>query len=335
MRYITRNCIRPNAILAQAVLGPGGELLLSAGVRMKSSYIKRMERLGIPGAYVNDPLSEDLTIVNALSDELKAQAIQGITAAYSQVIKNPGTTPGGGAVLMKTARQIVDEILAHGDVMLNLFDMKVYDSYTFFHSVSVTVLSVVIGIGMGLSRLMLVNTAYAALLHDIGKTQISQEIINKPAALTFAEYEIMKQHAKNGYEYVRKQFSHSVSELAARGVLEHHERMNGTGYPNGKTGESITLIGRIVAVADVYDALVSDRPYRKGIFPVEAIEYVQGNCGTLFDYDVVNTFSKKVALFPVGSCVLLSNGFTALVMQNYSGLTQRPLVKVFMDDGMT
>ncbi len=218
--------------------------------------------------------------------------------------------------------------------MLNLFDMKVYDSYTFFHSVSVTILSVVIGLGMGFSRLMLVNTAYAALLHDIGKTQISQDIINKPAALTFAEYEIMKQHAKNGYEYVRKQFSHSVSELAARGVLEHHERINGTGYPGGKKGGAITAIGRIVAVADVYDALVSDRPYRKGIFPVEAMEYVQGNCGTLFDFDVVNTFSQKVALFPTGSCVLLSNGLTALVMQNFEGLTQRPLVKVFMDDGV-
>ena len=331
MRYISRNCIRPDAVLAKPILGPSGEVLLSAGVKMKASYIKRMERMGIAGAYVNDPVSEDLEIVNALSDELKTQAVQGITAAFSQAVKGRGNTQASGAALMKTAEQIVEEILAHGDVMLNLFDMKVFDSYTFFHSVSVTVLSVVIGLGLGFSRLMLVSTAYAALLHDIGKVLISAHIINKPSPLTPEEFEIVKKHPQDGYNYIKEKFSLTVSELSARAVLEHHERVDGTGYPAGKTGDVITPIGKVIAVADVYDALVSDRPYRKGVFPVEAMEYIQGNCGTLFDFDVVNVFSQKAALFPVGSCVLLSNGLTALVMQTFEGLTQRPLVKVFMD----
>ncbi|MDL2218708.1 HD-GYP domain-containing protein, partial [Christensenellaceae bacterium OttesenSCG-928-M15] len=133
-----------------------------------------------------------------------------------------------------------------------------------------------------------------------------------------------------GYDYIKKWFSDSISPLTSIGVLDHHERLDGSGYPNGKRGDKISEFGKLIAVADVYDALISDRPYRKGVFPVEAMEYVQGGCGAQFEFAIVEAFSRKIALFPVGTCVLLSDGSTALVMENFEGLTQRPNVKVFM-----
>lgn len=319
-------------MLARPILGTSGEVLLHAGVRMKPAYIKRLEKLGISGAYVDDPVSEDLEVVGALSDELKTKAVKSIASIFSNVEKNRVNPESKGVEIMRTAEQIVDEILNHGDVMLNLFDMKVFDAYTYFHSVSVTVLSVVMGIGLGFGRMGLIYLAYAGLLHDIGKVLISPEIINKKGPLTPEEYDIVKKHPRDGYDYVKERFKTSISEPSARGILDHHERIKGQGYPDGKTEREISDIGKIIAIADVYDALVSDRPYRKGVFPVEAMEYIQGAAGEDFDLDVVQVFSRKVALFPVGSCVLLSDGSIALVLENFEGMTQRPRVKVFMRD---
>lgn len=331
MRYIPRNCIRPNAILAMPILGSGGEKLLGAGVEMRTGYIRRMEMLGIPGAYVEDPFSEDLQIVGVLSDELKMKAVRSISSVFSQAAKAGEAAHIAPGEVMAVAEQIVEEILGHGDVMLNLFDMKVYDSYTYYHCVSVTVHTVVLGLGMGFSKSLLVKMAYAALLHDIGKVFVDPAIINKPGPLTPAEYARVQGHPRIGYDFVREKFT-SITEVSALGILEHHERIDGQGYPEGRAGGDISLAGRLIAIADVYDALVSDRPYRPGIFPVEAMEYVLGNCGGQFDEHLVQVFNRKVAIFPVGSCVLLSNGYTALVMENFEGMTQRPLVKLIMKD---
>lgn len=334
MRYISVNCIQPETVLAKPIIGRNGEILLQAGIVLKQAYINSMIKLGIQGAYVNDHISEDLEVVSALSEEIRAKAVKSISATFSKVAGDAPVTKRNIKDIMKTAEQIVDDILSHGDVMLNLFDMKVYDNYTFFHCVNVTVLSIVIGMGLGFSRTRLVNLAYSALLHDIGKMFISREIINKKGSLTDEEAKIVQKHPYDGYEYLKEHFGSSVPKVVLAGVLQHHERFDGTGYPSGLRGKNISEFARIISVTDIYDALTSDRPYRKGIFPVEAMEYVQGGCGTIFDIDIVNVFSRKVALFPAGMMVMLSDGSIALVMENFEGFTQRPKVKVVENKGV-
>lgn len=330
MRYVPRNCILPDAVLAKPIFGTTGEALLQAGVKMTDKYVKSLERLGIGGAYVNDPISEDLQIISVLSDELRSEAIKNIASVYTTVPQEKGRAIEQARKISKTAEQIVNEIVSNGDVIPNLFDLKAYDSYTFFHCVNVTVLSIVIGLGMGFGNSKLVDLAIAALLHDIGKVFIDPAIINKRGALTDEEYAIVKKHPREGYEYIKDRYL--IPELTARGVLDHHERVDGTGYPDWKHGTQISEFGRIIAVADVYDALISDRPYRNGWFAVEAVEYIEGNCDKLFDHEVVKMFSLKVAPFPVGISVLLSNGCVGLVMENFEGFAQRPLLKVFKQD---
>ncbi len=332
MRYIPRNCIPPEAVLAQPILGINGETLLASGVKMKQRYINRLEELGISGAFVDDPISEDLEVVGALSDELRSYAVKNIFTTYSRASADEKSLRPHLMQLMRTAEMIVDEIVAHGEVMINLFDMKTYDSYTFFHCVNVAVLSIIIATGLGFQRDELIRLTYGALLHDIGKVFVDPHIMNKPAKLTPEEFAIIRKHAEDGYEYIKKNYYPDVPESVARGVLEHHERYDGSGYPHKKHGTEITFYGRILAVSDGYDALVSDRPYRKGMFPSEVIEYIQGNCGTMFDFDIVKIFSEKVAPFPVGTCVVLSNKAVGLVMANYEGFSQRPLIKVFKHD---
>ncbi len=334
MRYVPRNCIQPNAVLAKPIHGVNGEVLLQEGVKMRINYIRRMEKLGIPGAYVHDALSEDMDIVSALSNELKAHAVKSISSCFSKIEQGKPLTQAETSNLMMTAEQIVDEILDQRGVMLNLLDLKVYDSYTYYHCVNVTVLSVVLGLGMDFPRTKLVNLAYAALLHDVGKVFVDPRIINLPRPLTPDEYAKVKLHPRLGYDYVKTYSPMSMSRTVLMGVLDHHERVDGSGYPSAKAGSKITVFGRIIAVADVYDALTSDRPYRKGIFAVDAMEYIQGAANTQFDFNIVNTFSRKVALFPAGTCVMLSNGSVGLVLENFEGLTQRPLVRIFEEDGV-
>ena len=333
MRFISLHCIQPKATLAKPILGSSGQILLNEGVAMEPVYLTRLAELGIPGAYVHDPLSEGLEVISSISDELRMHAIKNISNTYSKAENGKELTESTGYEMRNIAEKIVDEVIDHGDIMLNLFDMKVYDSYTFFHCVNVTVLSVIIGMGVGFSKNKLVNLAYAALLHDLGKVFVPPEIINKPGKLTVEEFDIVKKHPQEGYDYIKNKFSTSITESTAAGVLDHHERVNGSGYPKGKKGKQISDIGRAIAIADVYDAFISDRPYRKGTYSVAAMEYIMGGGGTYFDYNMVQVFARKVALFPVGTCVTLSNKSTALVLENYEGFTHRPRIKVFMEKG--
>ncbi len=333
MRYVPIYCIRDGAILGKTIYGNSGEILLTNGTALRASYITRLITLGIQGAYITDPLSHDLEIASVLSDELRVKTVQGVKSAFLQSSMNSADnrkTERQAQLMHKSAEDIVDEILAQSNVIMNMVDIKVYDDYTFYHCLNVTVLSVLVGLSLDYSREKLVKIAYAALLHDIGKVFIPVDIINKPGKLTDEEYEIVKKHPVDGYLYLREKYG--MTEISARGVYQHHERFDGGGYPKALAGGDISEFGRIIAVCDVYDALISTRSYRKGLFAVEAMEYVMGGSGRLFDPNIVQQFVRKVALFPVGTSVKLSNGVIALVLENFEGYAQRPKLRAFMQD---
>ena len=125
----------------------------------------------------------------------------------------------------------------------------------------------------------------------------------------------------------------SIPKASLKAVLSHHERYNGKGYPDQLSGEDIPLFGRIVCVADVYDALTSDRPYRKAMLPSDALEYIISEYNEMFDPTVVDAFVKKVAPYPVGTCVKLSNDMDAIVIENFESCGLRPKVRI-ISEGM-
>ena len=130
-----------------------------------------------------------------------------------------------------------------------------------------------------------------------------------------------------GYDYISTRFNLNFS--AKQAILDHHEKYDGTGYPNGLAGDKISLFGRIIAIADVYDAMTSDRPYRKGIVPSEVIEFLMGSSHTAFDPELVLLFIRKIAPYPIGTYVRLSNNYIGMVIQNYSDFCMRPRVRIF------
>ena len=325
MRFIPAFSLREGLILGKSIYNNFGGLLLKEGSEIKQPYIEKILELGFQGLYIDDDISKDIEIENIISDELKLKSISKLKNMFMN-IENGKSTDKDIKDIGNIAEDMVDELIANRNVMLNMIDIKSFDDYTFFHSVNVAVLSIIVGIAINLNKNDLYKLAMGALLHDVGKVFINQDLLNKQGKLTDEEFEIMKSHSINGYRYIKSNFDVPVKSYIA--VLDHHEKYDGTGYPNNKVGENISLFGRIIAIADVYDALTSDRPYKKSSLPANVIEYIMGGPGTHFDFDLVNVFLKKVAAYPVGTCVELNNGVVGIVVENYSNSSTRPKIRV-------
>lgn len=325
MRFIPAFSLREGLILGKSIYNNFGGLLLKEGSEIKQPYIEKILELGFQGLYIDDDISKDIEIENVISDELKLKSISKLKNMFMN-IENDKPIEENIKEIGNIAEDMVDELIANRDLMVNMVDIKSFDDYTFFHSVNVAVLSIIMGIALNLNRNDLYKLGVGALLHDVGKVFINQDLLNKLEPLTGEEFEIMKTHSFNGYKYMKSNFNVPVKSYIA--VLDHHEKYDGTGYPNNKVGENISLFGRIIAIADVYDALTSDRPYKKSSLPANVIEYIMGGPGTHFDFDLVNIFIKKVAAYPVGTCVKLNNGVIGIVVENYSDSSTRPKIRV-------
>ncbi len=330
MRYIPIEYIKESMILGKTLYGDNGEILLTKGTHINLSYIEILIRLGYCGIYINDKLSEDITVKEIISDALKMRTIKSIKNLMKPSIKE-NEIKSSLKIIQGLMENIVDEILCTKNIIVDMMDLKVSSEYTFYHSVNVCVISMVLGTALKLRKKDLYLLGIASLLHDIGKIYTPNEILDKPSKLNYEEFETIKLHSENGYRYVKKHLD--IHTKVSMGIYQHHERYDGTGYPLNIKGEKISLFGRIISIADVYDALVSDRPYRKGVLPSEAVEYIMGGGGSMFDQHLVKTFSDSIACYPVGTCVTLSNRLIGIVVENYSGYSLRPLVKIIQYEG--
>lgn len=332
MRFVPTGCIRKGMMLGKSIYNASGEMLLSEGKALVSPYIERLEQLGVNGVYIDDCISDDIEIRNVISDEVRIKAVQGIKKILvHSVTDNPGDKTAAIDQARKLVEEIMAEILGNGNLMVNMVDLKVFDEYTYYHSVNVAVLSTVVGVAIGMNQRDLFALGLAALLHDLGKVFLNKNVINKPGQFSQDELYDVQRHSELGYSYLRGMFDMPVK--ASLGILHHHERYDGSGYPGGLKKDQISLFGRIIAISDVFDALISDRPYRKALLPSDAMEHIMGNGGIIYDPDIARIFCMKVAPYPLGTAVELSNGFVGLVFENYEGFGMRPAVKIISERG--
>lgn len=329
MRYIAANCLREGMRLARP-LYRNIDTMLAAGVILNDRYITSIQRCGFPGVYIDDELSADIELDTMISDELRHETMKSLNKIVDIAVS--GTT--GSSQLPDIGGQvenIVDELFTNRNIMINILDLSNYDNYTCTHSLNVAILSIVLAMGMGFPRAEIVGLGTGALLHDIGKLFVNKNILLKNGPLTDEEFDLIKKHPKDGFEYIYKRYNISMRNCGA--ILDHHEKYDGSGYPNKKKGAEISLFGRICAVADVYDALASKRPYRDALPPCECVEYIMGGSDTLFDPRVVDVFAQRIAPYPVGTSVRLSNGWVGLVVENYMSYSLRPRVRIYQQDG--
>lgn len=331
MRFIKADNLIPGMVLGQQLFNQRGELLLQEDIILTERAIEQIARRGFNGVYIKDKLTNDLPVTPLISELTKSSAIAELKEIEKRLIGKNGekTTEA----FEKIVESIVNQIISSKELMVNVLDIKAFDEYTYYHCVNVAVISVVIGVAFEFDKDLLFSLANAAILHDIGKTLLETSILNKTKALTRAEFETIKKHPALGCDYLASS-KFSLTPTIRTGILDHHERFDGQGYPDGRHGNNISLFGRIIAVADVYDALTSDRPYRSALSPAEAIEYIMSQMERQFDPVVVYHFVQRIAPYPVGTGVILSTGEKAIVCDLESGAQLRPKVKVYERNGV-
>ncbi len=325
MRPIDLEKAQPGQVLGKSIFTNDGRVLLREGTPLTDRYLKALKEMQYGFIYVVDPRVPGVEVQDVIPEQLRQEAVTTIRRAFGDVGKSGVNLQ---AISDVTAR-IVESIMANDTLIIQMADLKSHDTYTFSHSVNVCVVGTIIGVQLGLDERKLKDLALGLMLHDVGKMQISEEILHKPGRLTEEEYAKMQDHARSGFDLLR-----SIQTLSAHSkivVLQHHEKFDGTGYPKGLKGNDIHLNGQIGAIADVYDALTSDRVYRKRFLPHEAIEYLMTQADRHFSLELVTTFIATIAPYPPGTVLKLSSGETGIVTEVDMRLASRPVLTLVQD----
>ncbi|HBG46859.1 MAG TPA: hypothetical protein DDW94_07705 [Deltaproteobacteria bacterium] len=229
----------------------------------------------------------------------------------------------------ETVGKMVDSVMRNQDALTSLARLKSFDDYTFAHCVNVCILSLALGRHMGLSKESLYQLGLGAILHDIGKMLIPSHVLNKPGRLTEEEFSLMKRHAELGGEFLSGMGF--LSEQSLEVVTQHHERYDGSGYYCGLAGDYIGLFGRIAAVADVYDAMTSNRVYQLGMPREDALKRLYQMRGSFFDPEMVERLIKCLGVYPIGTLVELNTGENAIVKMINHAHPLQPVVLLISD----
>ena len=223
-------------------------------------------------------------------------------------------------------QEISESVTRHPDALISVARLKRHDDYTYLHSVAVCALMIALAKRLDLPEDQVREAGIGGMLHDIGKAAMPLEVLNKPGGLTDEEFRIMKAHPERGWEMLKEGGGASAAALEI--ALHHHEKFDGSGYPHGQSGQGIDLLSRMGAVCDVYDAISSNRPYKKAWSPAESIRRMAAWTGH-FDPTVFQAFVKSLGIYPVGALVRLQSERLAVVMEQHETALLTPKVRVF------
>ena len=314
-----------------------GQILIARGAVLDEYVIDSMLKRGIMSVYIQEITDddEDLPIAPAVQkkidqlrtdDRAKVSLSASVRARVAEGIQYVYNNTDDPALIQTTANiadSLLDAIQENDAMAIDISALKTSDEYTFKHSVDVATISMIVAKKMGMSDMEIRELGMAGLLHDVGKTKIPPEILNKPGRLDDAEFEIMRQHPVYSYHIIQN--NEDLPQEVKLAVLQHHEKINGTGYPLSVPGNKIAPYAKVLAVADIYDALVTERPYKSAFSQREAVEMIMSMTQEL-DLFAMESFLQSMILYPVDSIVELSNGEKAKVVRNSPYYILRPTV---------
>lgn len=336
MQLMAVDELREGMVLAQDVVSDAFVNIVTESTVVNAEIIEKLEKLNIEFVYVHSEMANGEANNSSEEEPIFDQPDGEKALNYNfnktvDKIKNIFNDLKFGVADIKSEMDgamdpLLDGILVNNNILSSLRCMKYDDDYTLKHSVNVGLIAAMIGKWYGLNDKQVSDLSLAGTLHDIGKSKVPRYIINKPGELTEQEFSIAQQHAVYGYEILKE--SREFTEEICEAVLYHHERFNGSGYPQGLKGEKIPLYARIIALADVFDALTSDKVYQGKLSTFLAADIIKNMSFEELDPEITNMFLKKIAEFYVGNKVLLSTGEEGeVVYLNKFSLT-KPLIKV-------
>lgn len=326
--------IIPGSIIARDVYDSDGILLIKKGSVFREHYISRFVDAGVQEIFIEDDGSLSPESVNQIRQSLNIQDVihdKTRTHAQSQIKKTieKFKTVSNSDIqkISQLVEEMIEQILEKKDFVFALSQLRSVDDYTYQHSVNVGVLALIIGLDLGINRESLLTLGTGAMLHDIGKIMISEDILKKPAKLTSEEFTEVKKHTEYGYDILKQT---NISEEAALIALHHHEKYDGSGYNGNLLGTQIPLFARIVAVADVYDAMSNDRVYQRKSKPDKVFREITHLGNRHFDREIMETFAKHINLYPTGTGVILNSGHRGIVLEQNRLYPESPIVRIFI-----
>lgn len=337
MRLISTSHLKPETTLGKSIYNERNQVLLHEGVVLSERMISRLIEMGVPYVYIKDPKTEHIIPKSSLDEKIRRESIKAIEDTFEQ-IDNGVTISDSSFVIeqaskkfMQLIRSIMFELKDNKELLTILSDVFIHDHYIFTHSFNVTLYSLAIGMELKLNQKQLEILGMGAILHDVGKMKVSLDVLLKPGKLTDDEYSEMKKHAEYGFQILKE--VNTIPLLVAHCAYQHHERINGSGYPRGLKEADIHYYGKIIAVADVFDAVTSNRVYRKAMLPHEGLEILYAGSGSMFDRGIVEAFRKSVAVYPVGLTVILNDKRVGIVSKQNTGISDRPIIQILEEDG--
>ena len=351
MRLVPIATLPEEARLARDILnGRDGAPLLRAGVALSARFIDHLRRADIQAVWIEDEYGRGIDPVPAISAETRAHATKVLSVLHAEtkeaVAAGRTLDPESTDDLSDVVDHILQEVEEHDDKAVVLDDLCGASAYDLQHSIDVTALGLLIGRRLIIEHgwlnykgerqddrheERLFRLGMGLILHDIGKLALPQSILHKPGRLSEEEYEIVKAHPKAGAKLVRD--TGVWDPLVQASVLRHHERWDGSGYPEGKSGTEVHEMARIAAVADTFDAITSERVFAPAKPAHVGVQTILAGAGTLFDPLICDVFSRRVAPFPPGIEVELLDGRRAIVVSAPANELDRPILRVISGPG--
>jgi HD-GYP domain-containing protein (c-di-GMP phosphodiesterase class II) len=318
MRYVNIDDVEPGDTLARSIYTSDGLTLLQADVQLTVGMINKLRRFGVTMLSIKDPYLQDVKMEDVVQETTRREAIANLSAAMQCVQTGKSIDLRG---IQKSVNSIIDETMRNRRVLLNLSDIRTTDNQMFIHSLNVCMMSTVMGIALGYNQQQLKELAIGALLHDIGK------VVKEESEFAKGTPGQTDHHAWKGFNLLRKK--HEMSIVSAHVALQHHEWVDGSGEPRGLTGAEIHEYGKIVAIANYYDNLISPFSHEEETcHPYEACEKIMALAERRFDHKLVILFLRSIATYPTGSSLRLSTGEVGVVIDQNRGLPSRPVVRV-------
>lgn len=316
------NSVIPGEICAESIKSSDGKTIVKSGQILSAEAIQNLKNAGVKNLWVREALIEEPVVSAETIESVKKEIVNVFEDAARNMKVNK-------EIVASVSQDMLKEIVQkYSDKLSLIFLIQQNDiDYTYVHEVHVSMLAILLALEFGIDRSMLPHLAFSGMIHDIGKIAVPKDIIYAPRRLSREEFELVKKHVVYGEQICLH--SGVDNEMVLSGVRDHHEKMNGTGYIRQLAGNEISLVAKILAVADIYDALISNRSYKTPWPPHKAVsEIIRMASLEMLDKKVAAAFVSLMGLYPIGTTVLLNSGEKAVVIGSNRKSPSRPIIRI-------
>lgn len=327
MRRIALEQLQPGMYLSRPLIAPDGKVLLHEGIAMKERYIQYLRHQGITYLYVDEPQTQDIIVEDVVAPNLRLEAMK----KAQQVVKNFQVGKGVELEGVKAAiSTMITQLSSKPENMMHFMDIRRKEDYMFAHAVNTCILAVMTGISLGYNDVQLEELGLAAMVHDVGKIRFPKKLaLKNPGVLKEEEKEEYRQHPFYSMEILKES---GLPMNVIKACFEHHERWNGSGYPMGLEGDTISEYAQIISIADVYDRLTAGTPHRRPTPPYYAAAIINKAAGEFFNPAIVEKFNENIAVYPIGTMVQLNNHQIGVIVDVSKENKTTPVVRIIFGE---